>query len=158
MTSITTELAVLIIEDDAPKLRAIINFLSVELDITNPVIAKSLTSAIQKLSKQKFDLCIVDMSIPTYDFDADKSGGEPQSGGGRDILRFINSEAPSTKAVILTQYDEFPTANGTDLTLDSLTVSLLKKFNKILLAVIFYSTQKGEWRKSLKSIIKETFQ
>lgn len=156
MISITTKLSILIIEDDAPKLKAIINFLNEDLNFFEPVIAKSLTSAIQKLSNEEFDLCIVDMSIPSYDFEADKTGGEPQSGGGRDILRFISSEAPRTKAVVLTQYNEFRTTHGVDVTLDALTVSLMKKFNKILLAVVFYSTQKGEWRKKLKSVIEES--
>lgn len=151
---IITDLKVLVVEDDAPKLKAITGFLREELLLSEIDVAKSLTSAIQSLSKNEYDFCIVDMSIPTYDFDVDKSGGEPQSGGGRDILRFIKSEAERTKAVVLTQFNEFTTLDGGELTLDLLRDSLLRKFKKNLLAVIFYSTQQGEWRKILKSTIE----
>lgn len=157
--SIPTNLNILIVEDDTPKLNAIKSCLSDEIgvNVTNISVACSLTSAIQKLQTQDFSLCIVDMSIPTYDFDADKTGGEPQAKGGLDILRFIQSETDSTKAIIITQYNEFPDGNGSASTLEQLTEQLLRKFKKNLLAVLFYASQKSEWRSKLKYSINGEF-
>jgi len=150
--STTINRRVLIVEDDAPKLEAIKDYLRTDINIDTPEIAKSLTSAIQQISRKSFDLCIIDMSIPTYDFDADKSGGDPQSKGGVEILRYIQSESPKTKAIIITQYDEFPEGNGS-VTLEELTSQLLIKFKNNLLAVLFYASQKSEWRNKLKYTI-----
>lgn len=157
--SIPTDLNILIIEDDTPKLNAIKSCLTGEIGISEASIsvARSLTSAIQKLQEQNFALCVVDMSIPTYDFEVDKTGGEPQAKGGLDILRFIQSETDSTKAIVITQYNEFTDGNGSASTLEQLTEQLLKKFKKNLLAVLFYASQKSEWRSKLKFSITGEF-
>lgn len=157
--SIPTDLNVLVIEDDTPKLNAIKSCLSDEVGIgaANISVARSLTSAIQMLQIQVFSLCIVDMSIPTYDFDVDKTGGEPQAKGGLDILRYIQSETDSTKAIVITQYSEFPGSNGSASTLEQLTEQLLRKFRSNLLAVLFYASQKSEWRSKLKYSINGEF-
>ena len=146
---------VLIIEDDAPKLNAIKECLRTEVGIESPDIAKSLTSAIRAIAKNSYNLCIIDMSLPAYDFEEDKSGGDPQAKGGVDVLRFIQSESPATKAIIISQYDEFPDGRGS-VTLDELTDQLLSKFKKNLLAVLFYASQKSEWRNRLKAEISRS--
>ncbi|WP_405118253.1 response regulator [Pseudomonas leptonychotis] len=150
--SIITDGRILVIDDDAPKLNAIKECLKADLGLDNPDIAKSLTSAIRAISNNSYSLCIIDMSLPTYDFEEDKSGGDPQAKGGVDVLRFIQSESPATKAIIISQYDEFPDGSGS-VTLDELTEQLLRKFRKNLLAVLFYASQKSEWRNRLKNTI-----
>ncbi|KPW45121.1 MULTISPECIES: response regulator [Pseudomonas syringae group] len=155
--SIITDLKILIIEDDNPKLDAITQCLTEELQIHDIVCAKSLTSAIQRLESDRFDLCIVDMSIPTYDFDVDQTGGEPRSKGGIDVLRYIQSETEATKAIIITQYDEFTDGNGEASTLEYLTAHLLKKFKSNLVSVLFYASQKSDWRNKLKFSIYGEF-
>lgn len=147
-----TDGKVLVIDDDAPKLNAIIDCLSVELGIVSPDVAKSLTSAIRSISRSTYSLCIIDMSLPTYDFDEDKSGGDPQAKGGVDVLRYIQSESPTTQAIIVSQYDEFPDGAGV-VSLDELTEQLMIKFKGNLLAVLFYGSQKSEWRNRLKNVI-----
>ena len=157
--SIVTELRILVIEDDTPKLNAILSCLTEEVGIcvSNVIVAKSLTSAVHSLGAGSYDLCIVDMSIPTYDFDEDRTGGEPQAKGGLDILRYIQSESDHTKAVVITQYNEFPEVNGSASTLEQLTEQLLRKFNQNLLAVLFYASQKSDWRMKLKFVIDGAF-
>lgn len=155
--STITNLKILIVEDDNPKLNAITQCLSEELMVNDIKSAKSLTSAIQLLESENFDLCIVDMSIPTYDFDADKTGGEPQSKGGIDVLRYLQSETEGTKAIIITQYSEFADNNGIASTLECLTEQLLKKFRRTLIAVLFYASQKSDWRNKLKLSIHGEF-
>ncbi|MFI7836182.1 response regulator transcription factor [Pseudomonas asiatica] len=155
--STITDLRILVVEDDNPKLSAIKQCLTEELKINSIISAKSLSSAMQILESETFDLCIVDMSIPTYDFDADTTGGEPQSKGGIDILRFLQSEKETTKAIIITQYSEFPDGNGAASTLECLTDQLLKKFKTTLIAVLFYASQKSDWRNKLKLSIHGEF-
>lgn len=90
----TTNQTLLVVEDDEPKQRSIIGFLSeiVRSDVTI-VSAESLTSAVAVLSSQDVVFVVVDMSIPTFDLVKDRrGGGQPQGFGGADILRFIQSE------------------------------------------------------------------
>ncbi|WP_447891807.1 response regulator [Pseudomonas atacamensis] len=152
--STVTNKKILVVEDDKPKLNAIVNFLAEELKISHVDTAKSLTSAIEKISSNFYDMCVVDMSIPTYDFDVDKSGGGlPQSFGGKDILRFLQSESELTKAIVITQYSEFSDVDGSAQTLETLTAQLLRRFRSNLIAVLYYASQKSDWRSKLRLAI-----
>ncbi len=142
---------VLVIEDDEPKLRAVVGFLQETIPGINLKTAGSLSSAIRVLSTSRVTLAVIDMSLPTYDVAKDRAGGgQPQGRGGVDILRFIATEAPSTYSVVLTQYDEFTSGpKGGCKDLKELREYLHKKFGSRFLDVIFYSGQLGEWREAL---------
>lgn len=155
MTLITNDFSILIVEDEEPKLNAIRAFLFDDFPMINVSIAKSLTSAISELSNKEFDFCIIDMSLPTYDFEVDKTGGgKPQTEGGTEILRFMESECPGLKAAVLTQYNEFATLDGSVLSIEDLRHNLTQEFSDNLLAVIYYSGQKAEWRSELKKLLE----
>ena len=147
----TNEQQVLLIEDDEPKLRSVVNFLLETIPDINLVTAASLTSAIRVLSNHPITLAIIDMSLPTYDVAKDRDGGgQPQGFGGVDILKFIATESPSTFSVVLTQYEEFTAEpHGERKDLPALRSELHKKFGTQFLGVIYYSGQLGEWRDDL---------
>jgi CheY-like chemotaxis protein len=146
----TNDPIVLVIEDDEPKLKSVVAFLKEAVVGVNIKTADSLSSAIRELSTHSVAFAIIDMSLPTYDAAKDRTGGQPQGFGGVDILRFIDSETPSTYSVILTQYEEFPSGrNGNHKDLQSLKADIHKEFGSRCLDVIFYSGQLGEWRDAL---------
>ncbi len=144
-------LLVLVIEDDEPKLKSVVSFLKETAVGINIETAGSLSSAIRILSTHPVTLAVIDISLPTYDVAKDRSsGGQPQGFGGIDILRFIESETPTTYRVILTQYEEFSSgSNGDHKDLDALKADIHKEFGSRYLDVIFYSGQLGEWRDAL---------
>ncbi|PWE16078.1 hypothetical protein [Alcaligenes faecalis] len=153
----TTNHTLLVVEDDEPKLRSIIGFLSeiVRRDIAI-VSAESLTSAVSVLSSTNVVFVVVDMSIPTFDLTKDRRGGGPPQGfGGADILRFIDSETETTKSVVLTQYEEFVLRQG-DMRRDprGLEEALRSELDDRFFGVIHYAGQHGAWRQSLKEILE----
>lgn len=150
-----TNFAILIVEDDEPKLRAINQFISDEFPGVTINIAESLTSAINSLVSSHVDFAIVDMSLPTYDFSQDRAGGgKPQGFGGEDILRFIETESNWTTSVVLTQYEEFPSANNDGRrSLQGLSDDLRSELGSGFFGVIHYSGQHGEWRSSIRQMI-----
>ncbi|MCQ2031188.1 hypothetical protein [Stutzerimonas zhaodongensis] len=155
MMPTTNNASILIVEDEEPKLNAIRAFLIDEFPAFEFRVAKSLTSAISELTHHSFSFCLIDMSIPSYDFEVDKSGGgQPQAEGGTDILRFMESECPDLKAAVLTQYNEFATLDGSVLSIEDLRENLTKEFPDNLLAVIYYSGQKASWRSELKTLME----
>lgn len=150
-------LNILVVEDDEPKMRAIVNLL-VDLDIPakNIVVATSVASALDHISLGALHFAIIDMSLPAFDFTRDVSGGgQPQGTGGRDILRFLEDECPGAKAVVLTQHQEFDLGRsfGTPQKLNHFVLQLQQDFPSILLQVLSYSGQRGNWRDALKTII-----
>jgi CheY-like chemotaxis protein len=147
------DLRVLLVEDDEPKLDAVRRFLEENYLDVGLYVAQSLTSAVERLSENAIDLAIIDMSIPTYDFSRDRAGGgRPEGFGGEDIARFIESEAPDTRYVILTQYEEFSAESGTR-SLAELREHLKETLGRNFLGVIHYSGQLGEWREVVQSVI-----
>jgi CheY-like chemotaxis protein len=146
----TNDPLVLVIEDDEPKLKSVVGFLKETVVGINIMTASSLSSAIRLLATHSVTLAIIDMSLPTYDVAKDRTGGKPQGFGGEDILRFIESETPSTFSVILTQYEEFPSGcNDEHKDLQALKADIHKEFGSRCLDVIYYSGQLGEWRDAL---------
>lgn len=142
----TSNLRVLIVEDDEPKLSAVRRFLEHDFPGTEVVCARSLSAAISQLTAGTFDLAIIDMSLPTYDFSFDKEGGgKPQGFGGEDIARFIESEAPTTRTVVLTQYEEFL----------KLAEAMHAALGSGFLGVIHYSGLHGEWRDRLHAMVSD---
>lgn len=152
----TTSITILIIEDDEPKLKSIHSLISENFQTATILIARSLSSAISELSKSAIDLAIVDMSLPTYDFAIDRAGGgDPQGFGGSDILRFMESECPDSRALVLTQHEEFPGSEGkTGKHLSDLSNELTEEFGELFIGLIYYSGRMGEWREKVITAIK----
>lgn len=146
----------LIVEDDEPKLSAVVAMLQ-EIDGTAHIlVAGSVASAIKTIESNTVNLAIIDMSLPTFDILNDiNGGGRPQGFGGRDILRFLESEQPEALCVVLTQYEEFNVdiSYGNSQNLQSISGELSKEFGDSLLDVIYYSGRRGDWRDKLKNII-----
>lgn len=148
---------VLVVEDDEPKQRSIIKYLSEVLTTDIEVkTAESLTSAVAVLSAEDVVLAVVDMSIPTFDLVKDRrGGGQPQGFGGADILRFIDSETTKTMSVVITQYEEFVLPrDGLRRDPRGLEIVLRSELDDRFLGVIHYTGQHGEWRQALRDALE----
>lgn len=151
----TSDLSILLVEDDDHKLRAIHGFVTGKFPDATVHIARSLTSAVSIVARQPVDVAIIDMSLPTFDFAVDKSGGgDPQGFGGTEILRFIEAEAPDIRAMVLTQHNEFSARDGSTKSLIDLKTELHDEFGDWFIGLSFYSGQSGTWRQDVENMIK----
>lgn len=140
----------LIVEDDEPKLKAVLALIAESIRASNVFQARSLAKALKIIAENQIDFCILDMSLPAFDLETDMTGsGQPQDYGGRDVLRFLEDEMPLCKSIILTQHGEFVSRAGTPQKLDQLSQELQEEFGNNLLEVIYYSGQRGEWREKV---------
>lgn len=157
MTPITNSLSLLLVEDDSPKRKAIEQLIAEYLPNSRMVSVHSLSTAINAIENNVFDIAVVDMSLPTYDFAIDKEGGgQPEGFGGSEILRFIESESPTTGCIIVTQYQEFSDKSaGTSKRIEELIEELTDEFHDILFGVFHYSGQRGVWRDELRLALKK---
>lgn len=145
---------VLIVEDDEYKIGAIGYCLNHGLSNLDLTVARSVTSAIRVIDKGAIDFCVIDMTLPTFDYSKDSDGGPPRVFGGIELLRYIDSECPAVRAVVLTGFSEFDKDDGEMLTLLQLTENLLGEFQEVLVNVLYYSGQDGEWKAKLIDAIR----
>lgn len=148
--------SVLVVEDDQPKLSAITNFFRENFANWSIEEARSLTSAISKLGATRYDLVVIDMSLPTYDInETTMGGGNPQGFGGEDVIRFTAFEWPDVEMVVITQYDEFQDGDGSSSrSLKEIGQSLSAEIGRNFLGVVSYSGQHGDWQISLTQLLE----
>lgn len=84
---------ILIIEDDKNKLKQVTSFLR-KIYINTEIIERySYNSGIRELlTGSRFDLLLLDMSMPTFDITSVESGGRPKPFAGKEILRKLKKK------------------------------------------------------------------
>lgn len=152
---LTSNSRVLVVEDDEFKVKAIYDYLQTEWSGLSVTVARSFNGAIGEIEGERFDLAVVDMSLPTYELAKDRhGGGVPQGFAGEDVLRFIEAESPGTLMVVVTQLSEFSDGSVTR-SLEELTASLREELGDNYLGIVSYSGRHGSWRDALNSLLKE---
>ena len=97
----------LIIEDDMSKIKKIKSFIEDNYQEFSVNEAHSYQSGMKNVLNFKPDVILLDMSLPTYDVSPREQGGRPRSFGGRDILYEIKRKKMSSRAIIVTQFEDF---------------------------------------------------
>lgn len=142
----------LIVEDDEFKRGRIKTFLSEVYKKANIEERASYQSGLEALIKLKFDIVILDMTMPIFDVSPAEDGGRPQPYAGKKILQQMKRKGIETPVVTVTQFDRFDEGNNTK-TLAELNKELQKEFSGIYKGSVFYHASQDRWREQLKSII-----
>ncbi len=142
---------VLVIEDDDNKYVPVGNFLmniyEDKIDITHK---KSFQSGMEILYSDTFDLLILDMSIPNFDVTELDDGGDTLDRGGEFILEEMFRENIVTKAIIITQYEEFK-----GVSLAEIDENLFREFPDSYLGCVSYNTGYDNWKNELLDLLKK---
>ena len=143
---------IIVIEDDFKKKEDIRNFLSAELSINNIVIKESYQSGLRELIKNKYELLLLDMSIPTWDKSIDEPGGNFEKFGGYKILKEITRKKKPIKTILITMFDDFGESD-TSITLSQLDNLLKSEFPDIYIGAVYYNTREEKWKTDLSEYI-----
>jgi len=145
---------VLIADDESPKLDSISEFVRSTLHDAAVSTSRSVRSTLTQLRGEKFDLLILDMSLPTFDVAPGEKGGRAQNLGGEEVLRYMEFYGCECPVIIITQFDHFY-ENGKHVSLDHVAARLRIEHPGMFRRVIHYggSTSAG-WRSDLASDIK----
>jgi CheY-like chemotaxis protein len=145
---------VLLIEDEDPKRRHILaEFRRIVAD-ASVAVAKSVTSALDAIERERPDLLLLDMSLPTFDISDQEDGGRPQGFGGIEILRYLDLQEVRVPTIVITGYEAFPKAGG-QLDLEGLRKELEKDFPDIFLGLLHYNSSLEEWKHELTEAFKK---
>jgi CheY-like chemotaxis protein len=139
---------VLLVEDDefkAADLTRVLEELDGGLVISR---AASVTSALRNVTEGKFDMVILDMSLPTFDLSGPGGGGSPQGQGGIEVLRLSKWLGQNIPFIVITQYPDIE-IDGVDVPLPQAAGRLSKRFLLQVEHCISYEFDSDLWREQL---------
>ena len=140
---------ILIVEDDLFKLNALKCFIEKHFKDCKIDIARSYQTGCDAAFSDKYDLLILDMTLPNFDIVNNDNGGNTLKNGGELIMRELLEENVFFNAVIISQYETFggETIEQIDNRLKSLCSSKYHGW-------ITYSTNNNDWQEKLLNTIK----
>lgn len=150
MTAIHT----LLVEDEGPKLAHIRRFMRESFSNVSVSDARSVSTALDAIDEEVFDLLLLDMSLPTFDVGHGEHGGRPQGFGGIEILRHISMAGLALPTIVLTGYEAFPDEAGTLIDLNTLRARMTEEFPETVVAVVHFNSSLDDWKMSLRPVIE----
>jgi CheY-like chemotaxis protein len=144
---------VLIVDDSDYKVRDLKETVLEANPTADVRIVTAFNPALMAIIDFKPHLVLLDMSIPTFDANCGGSSGRVRPFGGRDLLRELRDWSPTSRAVIITQFDRFPEGGKTKLR-DDLMKELRQEWPLQFLEGLFYDATGGKWRDALRDILK----
>jgi CheY-like chemotaxis protein len=146
----------LIVEDDDFKLTSVRMFLTDLLGTsTSFSTCEALSTAIELLSDQEFDLVIVDMSIPSHPVKAGEGSPFSFPSGGLDVLFQMDAEGHQSTCIVLTQYPEIE-IDGVLVPVDAAAEEIERKFEIKVAGCVQYFEDKFDWKEAVKQILNRT--
>lgn len=140
---------ILIIEDDEHKLKQIEAVAYKTRPNTEITKARSYHSGLTELLNQKYDLSIVDMTMPTFDKAPGEDGGRLRPFAGRDIFEQLARKKVAFKAIVVTGFEILGEGEN-QKTLEVLDTELKDRFGDSYLGSIHYQPALTAWEIQLE--------
>jgi CheY-like chemotaxis protein len=145
---------VLLVEDDEFKATDLARLLQEHLPTPQVTRAASVTSALRAITSDRFDLIVLDMSLPTFDLSGPGGGGSPQGQGGVEVLRLANRMRAEAQYIVVTQYPDIE-IDGSDVPLQQAADRLSKRFALRVRACLPYEFDSDDWQHALTQTLSE---
>jgi len=142
---------VLIVEDDDNKAAQLVAFIEdkFQADVER---TGSYQSGLQSLLTQKYDICLLDMALPTFDIRPDEDGYKPRFYGGKDILRQLQRRGISLPVIVVTMFETF--GEGTERrSLNEINAELSERFSQSYVGTIYYQPSNEDWKHQLSALV-----
>ncbi|MBU5611676.1 response regulator [Geomonas azotofigens] len=142
---------ILVVEDDENKLDQISEILRLipNLSLTSK---RSYQSGLREILDSRYDLIVLDMSMPTYDKSSSEPGGRFRKFAGKEILAEIRREKVDARVLLVTGFDTFG-EGATFITLQEMDKKLSVLFPSVYLGSIFYNASETNWADELKAYV-----
>lgn len=143
---------ILLVEDFDEKANNILAFLRNEFPEFSTERCSSYNTAQEKIFEhsKEYDLILLDMSMSTYDFNVDASGGLPEPAAGEYLLEGMFLRDIDTPVIVITMYNVFGRKELSDF-----DTELKAKYPLNYKSYVFYSSQRTDWKNELKTQIKK---
>lgn len=143
---------ILIVEDQKEKSKDITDHLASIYKTANIMEERSLRSGLKTLlSSEKFDLVVLDMSMPNFEpTQDDPIGGTPESFAGREFLAQMELRDIEIPVIVLSQYETFEKGQ---IDLSELGEELKELYPKFFLGTVYYSSANNSWHQDFDSYL-----
>lgn len=143
---------ILLVEDDSDKREKISSFVQSVLAYKVELVeAESLRSGWKAIVRDgRFDLILLDMSMPGFDSETEAGGGDPESFAGAEIMAQMSLRKIAIPVIVVTQYNTFD--NGA-VSLDELVKGFEASYPEFFLGYIYYSSALDSWKSELERFI-----
>jgi len=140
---------ILIVEDDLNKLKNLKEFIEnyfldkkIEYSLE---IKNSYQSGLESILTNDYNLLLLDMSLPNWDYDETNTSNTPLAKGGELILYEMDVMGINITTIIVTQHDDF---DGESL--ESIHNEYMHKFSTFYIGYIFYNAIESNWKDDLE--------
>ena len=138
----------LIIEDDKIKIEKLTSFLSNhDFDLK-----ESFQSGLDALRSNKYDLLILDMTIPLWEKENNDINQNYEQFGGEKILREMKRKKVIVPVILFTMFDKFPIGDDV-LTFEQISAKYKDNFDFYIDAV-YYDSRNDDWKNKLMNLIE----
>lgn len=144
---------ILFIEDHPYKLGQVMKFLNESFPAAEVETRGSYNSGLKELilNNSKYDILLLDISMPNYDISPEENGGDFLPLAGKLILNEMYLREIPTKAIVVTMHGNFD--DGTKLSdLDS---KLKMEFSDNYIGHVYFTAVSTEWKDQLEKLIKQ---
>lgn len=142
---------ILLIEDHPLKQAQITKFVLEKFDNCEIETKSSYISGLKelKINHTKYDVLLLDISMPNYDISSEDSGGDWMPLAGKNILKEMYLRDISTKAIVITMHGSYD--DGTKIT--DLHTDLQKGFADNYIGYVYYSQINEDWKEKLCQLL-----
>lgn len=141
---------VLIVEDNHNKLKQIKLFLKQTYPKVCIHDAVSYTAGLRRIYEERWDLLLLDMSLPIYDIGQQETGGDKKSIAGKEIMKRMIHRRIFIPTVIVTQFDTF---GEKEISINALNKEFEETLNRVWQGTIGYEDSTNKWKIQLKALI-----
>lgn len=142
---------ILLIEDDKKKKEDISNYIFSKYSEATLIIEKSFRDGLKQINLDKFDLLLLDMTIPKWGDSVTRESVEYENFGGFNIMREMKRKNISFPTILITMFHEF--GEGDDyISLDKINNLCIEQF-PFFIGTIFYSSKNENWKASFSELL-----
>ena len=143
---------ILYVEDEEVKAKEVISALGT---VDNIELKKSLSSGLAAIQEKSFDLILLDMSLPLYDYSSeDENENDFETFAGIDILEELDRKGRADKVAVITAFDILGEGEN-EITMLQLDKKLREEYEEVYLGLIYYDSSSLEWRRSLQKLLEK---
>jgi len=140
---------ILFVEDEVNKAREIKSFLTQQYDRFSISEEKSFQGAINSIRKNKYDLILLDMSLPLSD-----DGLDFETFAGVDVLEELTRLESKSPVIVITAFDVLIDINTNEsVKLVDLDKEMFEDYQNIYKGVIQYNISSVQWKDLLSKKI-----
>lgn len=142
---------VLLVEDDDIKASNIEEFIYKKIKKMNR--KKSWQTGLMEIIKNKdYDLILLDMSMPRYEYDEENNSYEFEPFAGWEIMKEMKRRKILVDTVVITSFDTFGKDNAR-INVKGLNDKLKDEFSSFYKGIITYNSSLLTWKEELEKFI-----